>query len=273
MLPSVERGNTLEQSITCYTDKGDWERRATFRPVGKGMWKGEKSMANMRKFSDMKDIGHLCAHYERSVKSGHYGNPDIDETKIADDHTNLAPDRGKQTDYIKEKIEEIMDGRTLRKDAVRMCCWIVDAPERLPEEKKTEFFEATYKFLVDRYGRKSGMGEDVVISAYIHKSETTDHIHFAFLPVVERDGQKSFCAKECVGRDDLASFHKEYASYMEQLGICKETDILNGKTQRDASGRALSVKELKRNRAIERERKVDRWNGQVDRTERKIGRW
>ena len=22
-------------------------------------------MANMRKFSDMKDIGHLCAHYER----------------------------------------------------------------------------------------------------------------------------------------------------------------------------------------------------------------
>ena len=71
-------------------------------------------MANMRKFSDMKDIGHLCAHYERSVKSGHYGNPDIDETKIAEDHINLAPDRGKQTDYIKVKIEEIMDGRTLR---------------------------------------------------------------------------------------------------------------------------------------------------------------
>lgn len=22
-------------------------------------------MANMKKFSDMKDIGHLCAHYER----------------------------------------------------------------------------------------------------------------------------------------------------------------------------------------------------------------
>jgi hypothetical protein len=244
-------------------------------------------MANMRKFSDMKDIGHLCAHYERSVQNDNYGNPDIDKSKLPLDHINLAPDRGKQTDYIKAKIEKIMDGRTLRKDAVKMCCWIVDAPEQLPEEKKNVFFQATYKFLVDRYGKKSGMGEDVVISAYIHKSETTDHIHFAFLPVVE----KRLCAKECVGRADLQSFHKDYASYMEQLGICKKSDILNGKTKRDANGRALSVKELKRQRYLERERKVekrklnlrmhntekerstekvDRWDNSADRTEKKI---
>ena len=78
---------------------------------------------------------------------------------------------------------------------------------------------------------------------------------------------------------------------MEQLGICKKSDILNGKTKRDASGRALSVKELKRQRYLERERnvgkiklnlrmhntekersveKVDRWGSSVDRTEKKI---
>ena len=248
-------------------------------------------MANMRKFSDMKDIGHLCAHYERSVEKGHYGNQDIDQDKLSFDHTNLAPDRGKQTDYIKTQIEKIMDGRTVRKDAVKMCCWIVDVPEQLPEEKKGMFFQTTYKFLVDRYGKKSGMGEDVVISAYIHKSETTDHIHFAFLPVVEKLGQKRLCAKECVGREDLKSFHQDFASYMEQLGICKKSDILNGKTKRDASGRALSVKELKRQRYLERERnvekrkinlrmhntekernveQVDRWGNPADRTERKI---
>lgn len=249
-------------------------------------------MANMKKFSDMKDIGHLCAHYERSVQNDNYGNPDIDKSKLPLDHTNLAPDRGKQTDYIKAQIEKIMDGRTVRKDAVKMCCWIVDAPEQLPEEKKNVFFQATYKFLVDRYGRKSGMGEDVVISAYIHKSETTDHIHFAFLPVIEKDGRKKLCAKECVGREDLKNWHQDFASYMEQLGICKKSDILNGKTKRAASGRALSVKELKRQRYLERERnvekrkinlrmhntekerntekKVDRWDNSVDRTERKI---
>lgn len=221
----------------------------------------------------MRDIGHLCAHYERSVKSGHYSNPDIDKERLEEDHTNLAPDRGKQTDYIKAKIEEIMDGRTLRKDAVRMCCWVVDAPKSLPKEKKKEFFQTVYDFLVDRYGRKSGMGEDVVISAYIHQSETTDHIHFTFLPVVERDGQKSFCAKEAVGRDDLKTFHEDLARKMEEEGICKKSDILNGKTQRDASGRALSVKELKRHRAIERDRKVNRWNTQRDRADRSISRW
>lgn len=229
-------------------------------------------MANVKKFSDMRDIGHLCAHYERSVAKGHYGNKDINEERLEEDKKNLAPDRGKQTSYIKAKIEEIMNGRKLRKDAVRMCCWVVDVPKGLPEEKKEAFFKTVYDFLVERYGTKSGMGEDVVISAYLHKSETTDHIHFAFLPVVERNGKKSFCAKEAVGREDLRTFHEDLARELEVHGICQKSDILNGKTQRDASGRALSVKQLKR-RAMERDRKVDRWTNQIDRTERKISRW
>lgn len=229
-------------------------------------------MANVKKFSDMRDIGHLCAHYERSVVKGHYGNKDINEERLEEDKTNLAPDRGKQTDYIKAQIENIMDGRTLRKDAVRMCCWVVDAPKGIPEEKKEAFFQTVYDFLIDRYGRKSGMGEDVCISAYIHNSETTSHIHFAFLPVLERNGKKSFCAKEAVGREDLRTFHEDLARELEVHGICQKSDILNGKTQRDASGRALSVKQLKR-RAMERDRKVDRWTNQIDRTERKISRW
>lgn len=230
-------------------------------------------MANMKKYSDMRDIGHLCAHYARSVAPGHYGNADIDQERLSEDRVNLAPAReGGQTAYIKRQIAEVMDGRTLRKDAVRMCCWVVDAPQNLPKEKEPEFFQAAYDFLTDRYGTKSGMGENCVISAYIHNSESTPHLHFAFLPVLERDGQRSFCAKQVVDRADLTSFHKDLAAYMEQQGICSERDILTGKTQRDASGRALSVKELKRNRQRERKRAEDRW---TTATERNIerGRW
>ena len=216
-------------------------------------------MANMRKFSDMRAIGHLCKHYERTVEKGHYSNEDIDEDRLDEDKVNLAPDRGKQTDYIKQKIEEIQNGKTMRKDAVRMCCWVVDAPANLPAEKKAEFFQTAYDFMIDRYGAKSGMGEDICISAYIHNSETTSHLHFAFLPVVERDGQKAFCAKEAVGRADLKTFHQDLAQVMEEKKICKKTDILNGATKRDANGRALSVKELKKERDRERERVVDRW--------------
>lgn len=230
-------------------------------------------MANMKKISDMRAIGHLCAHYERSVQPGHYGNPDIDQARLEEDRVNLAPAReGGQTAYIKRQIAEVMDGRTLRKDAVRMCCWVVDAPQNLPKEKEQEFFQAAYDFMLDRYGRKSGMGEDCVISAYIHNSESTPHLHFAFLPVLERDGQRRMCAKEVVGRADLATFHRDLAAYMEQRHICSERDILNGKTQRDSSGRALSVKELKRSRQRERERTHDRWTTTTDR-ERERGRW
>ena len=230
-------------------------------------------MANMRKFSDMRAIGHLCAHYERSVAQGHYGNTDIDQERLSEDRVNLAPERTSgQTAYIKQQIAAVMDGRTLRKDAVRMCCWVVDAPQNLPKEKEQEFFQAAYDFMLDRYGRKSGMGEDCVISAYIHNSESTPHLHFAFLPVLERDGQRRMCAKEVVGRADLATFHRDLAAYMEQRHICSERDILNGKTQRDSSGRALSVKELKRSRQRERERTHDRWTTTTDR-ERERGRW
>lgn len=219
-------------------------------------------MANMKKFSDMKDIGHLCAHYERSVKNENYGNPDIDKSKLHLDKINLAPDRKmKQTEYIKNIVELVQKEQNvkIRKDAVRMCCWVIDTPKNLPAEKKEEFFQETYKFLTDRYGTKSGMGEDVCISAYIHKSETTEHLHYAFIPVLEKNGKHSLCAKEVVGRDDLKTFHVDLGEYLESKGICRKTDILNGATQRDASGRVLSVKELKRNRVIERERNVDRW--------------
>ena len=225
-------------------------------------------MANMRKFSDMRAIGHLCAHYERSVAPGHYGNKDIDQERLSADCVNLAPTRdGGQTAYIKRQIDEVMGERTLRKDAVRMCWWIVDRPPTLPAEKEPEFFLAAYDFMAARYGEKSGMGEDCVISAYIHRSESTPHLHFAFLPVVERGGQRTFCAKDVVGRADLATFHQDLGNYLSERGICTERDILNGKTQRDASGRALSVKEMKRNRQREREREQQRVNDRWTRTD------
>lgn len=233
-------------------------------------------MAHLQKYSSMTDIGHLCAHYERSVPAGHYSNEDIVAEKIKDDY-NLAPDRGSQTSFIREKINEINGEKKLRKDAVRMACWIINAPADLPAEKKETFFESTYDFLVDRYGKKSGMGEDVCISSFVHQSETTDHIHFAFLPIIEKNGKKRFCAKECIDRNDLITFHSDLGNYLEKKGICKKTDICNQKTKRDSSGRAISVRELKKEREIERKREIDRWGNHVDEKKmertRERGRW
>lgn len=215
-------------------------------------------IANLQKYSEMQSIGHLCEHYERSVKSGNYGNPDIDKTKLHLDVKNYAPDRQmEQTAYIKQKIEEIMGERKLRKDAVRMCCWIVDKPNSLPADKEDAFFQAVYDFMVNRYGSKSGIGEDIVISAFVHRSERTPHMHFAFMPILERDGVKGFVAKEVVCRSDLETFHQDLGAYLEEKKICKKSDILNGKTKRKPNGKAYSVNELKRQRHLERNRE---WN-------------
>ena len=233
-------------------------------------------MANMIKINSMQDVGHLCKHYERSVEPGHYSNENIDQTRLNEDRINLAPDRSelypKQTDYIQHMIKEIMGDKKLRKDAVRMVSWVVDAPKNLPQEKHNEFFKAAYDFLTDRYGRKSGLGEDVVVSCYIHNSESTPHIHFAFMPILKKNGKRSFCAKDVVNRDDLRSFHYDLAAYMESRGICSQKDILTGNTQRDSAGRALSVKELK-NRDYQQKVSVrhNRWEHAQERTvERKV---
>lgn len=229
-------------------------------------------MANCMKFRDMDDIRRVCKHYERSVKNDHYGNPDIDLSKLdADRQSNLAPDRKDgQLAYIRRMAKKIMGEKTLRKDAVKLCCWVVQAPSGLPAEKKPAFFEAVYKFLVDRYGKKSGLGEDVVVSAYIHHSESTEHMHFAFLPVLERDGVKSFCCKNLICKSELEEFHGALGDFLEENGICKRSDIKNGKTKkvrtRNGKERALTVKELKA------QRNRSRWDRSNNIEEREVWR-
>ena len=259
-------------------------------------------MANMMKKSAFKDIGHLDMHYKRGVEKGHYSNLDIDQDRLDEDRHNFAPTRyqkdengnfildengrrieEKMTDYIKELIERVMDGKTLRKDAVKMVCWVVDAPKNMSEEMKPRFFQETYNFLTDRYGKKSGMGEDIVLSCYWHRSETSDHIHFAFAPIIDRNGSKNFCAKEVVGREDLRTFHKDLEQHMIDLKICNKGDILTGSTIRDSNGRALSVRELKaRDKVRERsevahaDTNASRWqrSNENNRTiDRGNGRW
>ena len=47
------------------------------------------------------------------------------------------------------------------------------------DEQIKQFFELSYKFLSERYGEQN------VISAYVHMDETTPHMHFLFIPIVD----------------------------------------------------------------------------------------
>ena len=223
---------------------------------------------HLQKFREFTDIGHMTEHYSREKEAGHYSNPDIDQDRLDEDRTNYAPTRYKkdkdgnvvkdennnpvplkQTEYIKQKIAEVMGEKRLRKDAVRMCTWVVQVPRTLPPSKYEIFFAESYRFLVDRYSKKAGIpGEDICISCYRHRSETTQHLHFAFLPVLKRGDKQSFCAKDLINRRELHDCQVELAKYLESKNICRVTDLLNGRTIRDSNGRAYSVKQLKMRR-------------------------
>lgn len=231
-------------------------------------------MAHMRK-CDMSEAIHLCKHYERNSCIRSYGNSDVDMTKTCENY-NLAPERESQTGYIRKKLDEIEHAN--RKDLVVMGDLIITAPADMERTYLNDFFREAYAFCVDRYGSKSGLGEDVVISAYVHQDETTPHMHFAFVPVkadiTKETGEitkQRFCAKEVINRQDLRTLHKDLQVWLDDRQI--PARVINGNTKYDSAGRSLSIKELKRG-AKEKER--GRWDKVTDAERRKdkiLGRW
>ncbi len=196
-------------------------------------------MANIRKFC-WADSAHMFTHYRRGARN--YGNSDVDTTRSHLNY-NVGPDRP-QSDHLLDLLDEVKHSN--RKDLVVMCDWVINAPSDLSEEMYDDFFHLCYQFCVDRYGSQSGLplNEDVVLSSYVHLDETTPHMHFCFAPIKEIDGEPKFLAKEVVSVQELRTFHQDLQNYLRDNG-CR-CSILNGKTKRDAYGRALSVKELKR---------------------------
>lgn len=185
-------------------------------------------------------VGHMFGHYDRSKESVG-DNVDVEKTH---QNYNLAPERTSQLEFLRQRLSEVKVQK--RADVNVMCDWIVTAPKDLLQhhpEKEAEFFRHTYAFLETKYGAAN------VVSAYVHKDETTPHMHFSFIPVVpdHKKGGFKVSAKECVTRSDLKTFHEQLQQYLEkQMGI--EVNILNEATKEGNK----SIAELRRETAAER---------------------
>lgn len=172
-------------------------------------------------------IGGLTRHFERYKKeNGEYikfGNQDIDTEKTRLNY-NLAEDKN-QLEFIKKRISEV---RCLnRKDVNIMCDWVVTLPEKIKtEEDQEKFFQETYNFLENEYGKEN------VISSYVHLDETTPHMHFAFIPVVfdKKRGDLKVSAKELITRKYLQEFHPKLENHMEKV-FGRDIGILNDATK------------------------------------------
>lgn len=195
--------------------------------------------------------GHLFNHYGRNAEDEKYkylyrSNDSIDPERTHLNY-NLAPSDKTQGERLNERLSQVKVLK--RKDVNVMCSWVVTAPKDLPVEQEKEFFKETYNFLSNRYG-----GEKNVISAYVHKDETTPHMHFAFVPVTidKKKGIEKVSAKEVLTKLELKSFHTDLENHLKSKGI--KCSILNEATREGNK----SVAELKRNTAMETVNKLNK---------------
>lgn len=218
-------------------------------------------MAHIAKYS-AGACGHMLSHYDRSKQN--IENIDRNKTHL---NYNLAPGRdGTQLDFIHQRLSEIKVQK--RKDVNIFCDVVVTLPKAIDEEKskwieepdgsyslktvykeysaeeERDFFKTVYNFLEDKFGANN------VISAYVHKDETTPHMHFAFVPVVDdekwnqkhpENPRQKLSAKECVTLGLLRSLHTEMQEVLDNKFGKEFFPVLNGAT---INGN-LTVTELK----------------------------
>lgn len=191
--------------------------------------------------------GHMLKHYERAKdktdKYAKFGNENIDLNRTHLNY-NLAPAKSQQ-DFL-DKYLKRKDIQCLKRENVNvMCDVLITVPKELPETEHKRFFKTAYDELCKRYGKY-----DNVVSSYVHLDETTPHMHFCFIPVVEatkRDKKTNeqikylkVSAKECVDRNDLRTLHPDMTKRMiKEFGY--DIGIENGTTK----GNNQTVEQLK----------------------------
>ena len=214
--------------------------------------KEKSGMAHIEKYNRAA-VGHLIAHYDRQAEN--IGNESVDRTRSHLNY-NLAAELQpmKQGDFLRQRCSEVKVQK--RKDVNVMCTWVVTAPKDLPENEQAAFFKAAFDFMADRYGREN------VISAYVHLDETTPHIHFAFVPVVEdkKKGGFKVSAKERIDRKELRSFHQELEQAVSAV-LGHPVGILNDATKQGN----MTVAELKQVTALVAIQEAEEMKSRADR--------
>jgi predicted nucleic acid-binding Zn-ribbon protein len=125
---------------------------------------------------------------------------------------NLAPqdNRIHNAEEIHQRIHDLGVTRKIKSDAVVALSTIIDVPQDYEGDTRL-FFEAAYRALVTTL---CGGEESRVLQAYVHLDEKTPHMHFASIPIVEKEGKRKLSAKELVDKSFLKSFHATIGGHM-----------------------------------------------------------
>lgn len=205
-------------------------------------------------------VSGVTKHNARVWEARGFERENIDNERIGLDY-NLAPDRGNAVEWVNARIDGLGLGRKPRKDAIRMCEWVVTLPQDVKEDESRRFFESAYRTFAGEYG------EENVVGAWVHLDEpgARPHMHFDFVPVTE-DGRLS--AKAIMTRSHLRQMHPRVQEAAER-DLGHPVSVLMPEQEREArAGRYVSLPEYKAaTRAAEAARdEAERASGEAGRT-------
>ena len=154
------------------------------------------------------NMGSVAASMQHCYRERETHNADQERTP---DNQHLG---AKSTDEAMGKLRALLPEKR-RKDAVLAVEYVISAsPEwfakSTPEQEKA-FFQQSLQWLADKYGA------DRIVTASIHRDETTPHLSAFVVPLTQ---DKRLSAKEFIGsRDKMRADQTTYAACVVDLGL------------------------------------------------------
>ena len=153
-------------------------------------------------------MGSVAASMQHCYRERNTHNADQERTP---DNQHLV---AKSTDEAMGKLRALLPEKR-RKDAVLAVEYVMSASpewfEKATPEQEKAFFRQSLQWLADKYGA------DRIVTASIHRDETTPHLSAFVVPLTE---DKRLSAKEFIGsRDKMRADQTTYAACVANLGL------------------------------------------------------
>lgn len=166
----------------------------------------------------LSSIGKLIGHYTREMyEEGEVKDKPIEYPRRAGgghidtsrSHLNYQLGECHGVDWVKDRLQGVYS-RPQDWNKPKMLDIVVTLPTDEPPENARAFFEAAYKSLIKQYQKKNN-----IVGAWVHLDEAQPHMHFAFLPIIDRTIKKDPTVKESIStkayfpsKSSLQQMHK-----------------------------------------------------------------
>ncbi len=164
-------------------------------------------------------------------------NPQIDSSRTNRNYHLVTPPPT-YMEFINASIATLTLKRKLRSDAVYMNSFVLTSDKEffmsLPPAVEKDFFMDCVKFFAEKYGAEN------IISAVVHKDETTPHLHLNLVPITNG----KLCSKDLYDRKKLSELQ---TAFYEKVG--KKWGLERGKFKSGA--KHINAAEYKAQKIVE----------------------